>query len=346
MDNLTERKSILLVNSGGIVGNLLNSINAKNLPPYIKLVDVETFSQSIDLAPPDQNGHAGIIIFDIPDESESERVKRLVGAHPGYSNTPLVDIHTSSATELNQLVEDIHAITDRKFNFPSSVNNPVDGKEMLLIPAGSYKRRRGISPDYSMAHGSPKIESFTNALYMDKYPVTRLEYQVFLDQSGYPPPARWQLYEAEDKFAQHPAVGITWQDVIAYAKWSGKRFPTPNEWEKAAFGEDGLMFPWGDEYSPKLCNILESNIGATTPVGTHSPAGDSPYGICDLFGNVWEWVYDWTASPDNRMLMGGAWDTPLEYLLPPYYARVRANPGLAGQNFGFRLVISPNLSMI
>ena len=120
-------------------------------------------------------------------------------------------------------------------------------------------------------------------------------------------------------------------DVIAYAKWSGKRFPTPNEWEKAAFGEDGLMFPWGDEYSPKLCNILESNIGATTPVGSHSPAGDSPYGICDLFGNVWEWVYDWTASPQNRMLMGGAWDTPLEYLLPPYYARVRANPGLAGK---------------
>jgi formylglycine-generating enzyme required for sulfatase activity len=175
---------------------------------------------------------------------------------------------------------------------------------------------------------------------MDKHPVSRLEYQAFLDQTGHTPSERWGNDLAVQGMENHPAVGITWQDVIAYAEWSGKRFPIPNEWEKAAFGINGSLFPWGDEYHPGKCNILESNIGATTSQGANSPQGDSPYGICDLFGNVWEWVYDWTASTDTRMLVGGAWDTPLEYLLPPYYAWVRANPGLAGENFGFRLVVS------
>lgn len=344
MGNLTNPASILLVNSGGIVGNLLTSVRGQDLPPHIKLVDITSFSQSLDLTPSNLRGHLGIII-DIPDTSESDSMKRKIKANPAFLDTPIVDIQTSSGTDLNQLLEVIHKITERQHNFPPSITNGVDGKEMLLIPAGSYKRRRGISPDYSLGHGSHQTESYTNALYMDKYPVSRLEYRAFLDQTGYPPSAPWQKDHTFQGLDNHSAVGITWQDVIAYAGWTGKRFPTPNEWEKAAFGVNGLLFPWGDEYNPKMCNILESNIGATTPQGAHSPQGDSPYGICDPFGNVWEWVYDWTASSDTRMLMGGAWDTPLEYLLPPYYARVRANPGLAGENFGFRLVASLEYQM-
>jgi len=340
MVNLTKPASILLVNTGGVVGNLLTSVSIQELPPHIKLVDVVTFLQLLDISPFEEFGHTSIIVIDMPDGYESKSVKRKIKSNPALLNTPIVDIQTSSGADHDQLVEVIHKINERQHNLPPAITNAVDGKEMRLIPAGSYKRRSGISPDYSMVRGSQKTESYTNALYMDKHPVSRLEYQAFIDQTSYMPSTRWDKDFALHGLEKHPAVGITWQDVIAYARWTGKRFATPDEWEKAAFGINGSLFPWGDEYRPNLCNILESNIGGTTPEGANSPQGDSPYGICDLFGNVWEWVYDWTASSDSRMLMGGAWDTPLEYLLAPYYARVRANPGLAGENFGFRLVVS------
>lgn len=335
--------SILVINSDGVLGSLLISVSPSDLPPYIELVDVETFTQFEN---PESNGNGSapdMIILDIPDPSTSERVKHRIKSSPRYMDAPMVDIHTTSGIETDHLLDLIQQITHRQRAFPSSITNPVDGKQMLLVPAGSYKRRYGISPFYSLKLAERKTEAVTNAYYMDMYPVTVKEYAAFITQTGYAPSSRWQEARQKGIPDDHPACGITWEDVIAYAQWSGKRIPTPNEWEKAAFGTNGMMFPWGDEFLPQLCNILESNIGSASPVGAYSPKGDSPFGFGDMIGNVWEWVYDWTASSDNRLLLGGAWDTPLEYLMPPFYARVRANPGLAGQNFGFRLVASPDV---
>jgi len=185
----------------------------------------------------------------------------------------------------------------------------------------------------------------------------------------------------------HPVVVITWYEAIAYCNWLTEklrssdwrlppdvladsdlqsaiesrkfvvRLPTEAEWEKAARGEDGRLWPWGNQFDPKKCNSLEGGAGQTTPVGQYSPAGDSPYGCADMAGNVWEWCQSkWVENyqhydrgvkereslegGDRRVLRGGSWDNF------QWYARCASRSWFVPVNFGdvvgFRVVFSPN----
>ena len=122
-----------------------------------------------------------------------------------------------------------------------------------------------------------------------------------------------------------PVVGVNWYEASAYSNWlsavTGKNFrlPTEFEWERAARGEDGRVYPWGNEFDPRKCSSAEGQIYRTTPIGLF-PNGVSPHGIFEASGNVWEWTASWfKAYPGQaedhsddygekfRTVRGGSW---------------------------------------
>jgi formylglycine-generating enzyme required for sulfatase activity len=207
---------------------------------------------------------------------------------------------------------------------------PDDGKEMVFIPGGTFIMG---SNDGSSNH-QPEHKVYVADFYLDRCPVTNAEYKKFVDDTDHPvphynvgwcdtqgynwdPPTR--MYP-EDK-ADHPVVLVTWEDAMAYAAWAHKRLPTEAEWERAARGLNGRRYPWGDEFIAGRINSKEAGLGGTSPVGYFSPDGDTPEGLVDMVGNVWEWTsslfFLYPYDPDDgresrqatgfRVLRGASW---------------------------------------
>ncbi len=133
--------------------------------------------------------------------------------------------------------------------------------------------------------------------YIGLYPVTNLQYQAFIKATGSPEPSGWKFGQMPPGKGNHPVARITWIEAVSFCTWLSEetgqpfRLPTEAEWEKAARGTDGRIWPWGDEPPDQSrCNFgSRLNVGDTTPIGRYSPQGDSPYGCADMAGNVWEW---------------------------------------------------------
>ncbi len=174
-----------------------------------------------------------------------------------------------------------------------------------------------------------------------------------------------KLIGTKDK-QNHPMVYVSWDDAQEFCRWlnttpalkalpSGLQFclPTEDEWEKAARGMDGRIYPWGNEWDAGRCNTSESKIGDTTPVGQYSPKGDSPFGLQDMAGNVWEWcqskyyrfypymrfLHGVDQSGDARVVRGGAWNGNSGIARAAY--RNWNPPVDRRNNYGFRVCAHP-----
>lgn len=201
-----------------------------------------------------------------------------------------------------------------------------DGKEMVRVPAGEF------------LFGDEKQKISLPEFWIDKTPVTNSEFACFIEATGYRTTAetigigcaniggKWQDTSGADWMhpggpqtdiqtrPDHPVVQVSWADAAAYANWAGKRLPTEQEWEKAGRGSDGRAYPWGNqEPTSELCNFNRFEKG-TTPVGKYSPRGDSPYGCVDMAGNVWEWTASASEDGDGKILRGGGWSHPAEFV--------------------------------
>jgi len=215
-----------------------------------------------------------------------------------------------------------------------------DCGETVLIPAGTFLM--GILRPYPNDEG-PQHDVYLQAYRIDRCEVTNAEYRQCVVAGACSEPADLRPY-ADPGFADHPVVFVTWYNARDYCRWRGKRLPTEAEWEKAARGDDGRSFPWGNVLLRDRLNA-DNRFGGTTRVGSF-PSGASPYGALDMAGNVWEWVDDWfepypgsTFRSDlfgqkYKVVRGGSWNHPAEDART--FHRDVAHPARAIRVVGFR----------
>jgi len=151
--------------------------------------------------------------------------------------------------------------------------------DMVPIPAGTVM----LGDDNAHAMMGPAIYE-TPAYKIDRFEVTNVQYAAFVEATGHAPAAF--AYDAEFNQADQPVTGVTWQDAVDYCAWSGKRLPSEVEWEKAARGLNGHIYPWGSVFDP-----LKAHLSGEAPVSVNAFTDDtSPFGVRGLAGNVSEWV--------------------------------------------------------
>jgi len=230
-----------------------------------------------------------------------------------------------------------------------------DDVEMVYVPAGpflmgtseahleAYKTLFPLRQAGRFVNEMPQRSVYLDAFLIDIHEVTNRQYRKFLGETGYQPKDYVQYPPHDDP--DYPALVMVWEDAVAYAEWVGKRLPTEAEWEKAARGTDGRIWPWGNQWDASL---LSGNDGTgeidgyelTAPVGQF-PQGASPYGVLDMAGNLWEWVSDWydpdyylkalnpnptgPVSGDGHVLKGGDWSVNKDYTRCA--SRLGGNPG-------------------
>ena len=260
-----------------------------------------------------------------------------------------------SLARLLLMVVSVLALTSSANALPEIVTAR-DGSEMLLVPAGEFEMGDGETYPLKMnLDDQPRHRVYLDAYYIGKYAVTNAQYARFVGETGHRPPGN-RFWKKPEK-ANHPVVSISWDDAMAYAKWAGCDLPTEAQWEKAARGPDGFVYPWGNEWDGTKCrNSVETKAEGTVPVDDH-PQGVSGYGTFQQAGNVWEWCSDWYGddyytSPEAsrnpsgpakgyyRVSRGGCWwnDSP-SYFRGAY--RDAFGPFRTFEHLGFRLVMTP-----
>ncbi len=279
-----------------------------------------------------------------------------------------------SLKQLIQLVES-NAALEKRFNAGILLGNLGDTRisedSKVLVPAGEFIRG---AKEYK--NTKPVKHIYLDDFMIGVFPVTNQEFKRFVDDQGYHREQPWSLegwhwrqerninepaywYERKWNGPNFPVVGVSWYEAAAYADWLSKitgklyRLPTEAEWEKAARGIDGKIYPWGNTFDKNCCNSGESGLGRTSPVGIF-PNGKSDYGCHDMAGNVWEWCADWydekyyhnspmknpsgPSSGSLRVCRGGSWFFDAGNCACAI--RVRGLPGLRGFHLGFRLARS------
>lgn len=226
-------------------------------------------------------------------------------------------------------------------------------RSMALVPAGQFIMGSATGD----ADEQPVHRVHVDDFLMDKYQVSVKQYARFLDATSLKTPPDWSTMN-KPQHHDRPVVNVDWADAHAYCQWAHKRLPTEAEWEKAARGTDGRIYPWGNEQPTRVYTNSGketwSNHWVLSTVGAYED-GKSPYGIYDMAGNAWEWVSDWydpdyyKASPSKnptgppkgeyKVIRGGSWGSGPKDLRTTN--RETHSPSYRGFGTGFRCAKTP-----
>jgi len=275
----------------------------------------------------------------------------------------------TSQVEPNNTVPETTISASANLDIGSNITSKKDEMTLLYVPEGEFQMgSNNGDPDEIPVHAV-----FLNAYWIDQTEVKNNMYSRCVMAGVCQPPQKTRSdlhlnYYGTPKFDTFPVIYVDWDMARTYCEWAERRLPTEAEWEKAARGTKRNNYPWGDIFDGKALNFCDKNCTVfwanksfddgysdVAPVGSY-PAGKSPYGVLDMAGNVWEWVYDWYGksyyaesprknpigptllSGQYRVGRGGAKNMPS--------AGVRsANrdlylPSSANSNLGFRCVMS------
>ena len=186
---------------------------------------------------------------------------------------------------------------------------------MVLVPSATIKFTLKSNDDFIIIPSAGKERTaMISRFLIDKYPVTNEEFARFIRETRYIPEdtanylKHWENGMPVSGQERYPVVNVSLEDAKAYALWAGKRLPTEAEWQLAAQGTDGRLWPWGNEFHATKCN---NGFGRPTPVDAF-PKGESPYGVADLVGNVWQMTGDvyFNGAYYFNIIRGGSYFRP------------------------------------
>jgi serine/threonine-protein kinase len=279
------------------------------------------------------------------------------------TSTPSIDLSTSTAA-----------------TFPYASPTPIDtitlsndGAELVYVPQGEFIMGSDPGELYFWGAETPKHSVLLDAFWIYRTEVTNTMYRACVEVNACPHPTEifsrtHDDYFPNEKFDDYPVIYVTHEAALSYCVWAGARLPTEAEWEKAARGTDGRLFPWGNDelqnYHANFCDNgcpnpesqeemeLDDGYRDVAPVGSF-PAGSSPYGAWDMSGNVLEWAADWYSqsyygispyenptgpeSGSKHVIRGGSWWSGRDGLRPA--ARASKDPDYSSDMVGFRCAI-------
>ena len=239
-----------------------------------------------------------------------------------------------------------------------AIGEPPEG--MVLVPAGEFTM--GTDDPNAPDDQRPARKVNVDAFYIDKHEVTNAQFKEFILADGYKKREYWTkqgwdfiqkkryyyVYPTRDTYQinkplgfeensissepDHPVIGVSWYEAVAYAKWAGKRLPTEAEWEKGARGTDARVYPWGNTFDYSKLKYFPHHEKLSS-VGSY-PEGASPYGVLDMAGNVAEWCTD--SNKEKKVIRGGGWNAIRLQLRCTH--RKEHLPTYRYYNLGFRCV--------
>jgi formylglycine-generating enzyme required for sulfatase activity/predicted Ser/Thr protein kinase len=212
---------------------------------------------------------------------------------------------------------------------------------MVYVSGGSFTMGRENGDDSERPPHDVSVKPF----FIDADELTNEEYEKFVKAANHRSPSSWKNGTFPPGAGRRPVTGVTWDDASDYARWAGKRLPTEEEWEFAARGADGRIYPWGNDWQAAAnANGAEQS---TADVGTYR--GPSPFGTSDMVGNAWEWTasnfrpYPGRGLPASqptgelKVIRGGCYESTKDYATTTYRAGWPARGAATYDQTGFRL---------
>jgi formylglycine-generating enzyme required for sulfatase activity len=322
------------------------------------------------------------VIIRLPGRIPAEEV---VTVPPAGERTVDVGLREGTNISVGDSNDPLMRRQDRLFRWPSEAEfEGKRGAPMVLVPEGEFLMGSPVTDEIASPAEKPQRKVHLEAFLIDKYEVPNGMYRRFLEDvatDGHkwcpptaPPdkdhtPGTMAFWGEEWNQARQSVTEVDWWDAAAYCAWAGKRLPTEAEWEKAARGTDGRIYPWGDDppgafrqgnfadrsflyRNPEWTEIVEGyddGYAWPAPIGQF-PRGASPYGAEEMAGNLWEWVSDWydeayyrsghdvdprgPRKGERRVLRGGSWNDIAWDLRAA--SRLHFLPGFRVNTVGFR----------